>query len=126
MKLLFTVLAMLILNLVSFAQNTPTLKANQTVSKAEAISAKQLKFTLNEHKCRLDHLSIQKDNRGTYGLKVTFARPCDNANDVTVNFAELSEALLVKDLVMNVNEYDYFNLFTEQDGTTSFEIIYSK
>lgn len=126
MKYLFTTLLMISLSLTAFAQKTPTLKANETVSKSEAIAAQQLKITLNEEKCRYDHMAIQNGDNGTYGLKIAFARPCNNENSVTVNFRELGDAIMVKDLILKTSEYEFFNLFTEKDGTSGFEIVYAR
>lgn len=124
MKYLLTTTVLIAMTITSFAQKTPALKANKNLSKSEAMAAQQL--TLNEHKCHLDHVAIQNNNNGTYDLNVAFERPCDNEKSVTVNFRDLGDAVLVKDLMLKSSGYDFFNLFKEKDGKIGFEIVYSK
>lgn len=126
MRYLFTTILLVALSFSVFAQKTPTLKANETISKSEVGAAQQPKITLNEHKCRLGHVTIQNDESGTYDLHLAFARPCDNEKSATVNFRDLGDAMLVKDLILKSSEYDFFNLLKEKDGTFGFEVVYSK
>lgn len=125
MKSLITVLLLTITGHFVYAQKTsPQLRADTPVSKTEVIHQTYPRITLNDNKCRFSSMAILPDADGAYAIRVDFARPCDREEQISIVFNSLEEAVLVKDLVMKNRDYDFFHLFKDREGQTSFEILY--
>lgn len=112
------------LSLSSFAQKTPTLKAETPVRKSSVVANIYPRITLNDSKCRFDHLTLKPAANNEYALTIFFARPCDEKRSFVLTFSDLHEAILVKNLVLNEEDYDFFHLFDGDDQKTTFEIVY--
>ncbi len=124
MRLAFITILILSISTVVQAQTQPALRADTHIDKSKMLDERYPKITVNDTKCRFDYVAVRPGQDSQYELEINFARDCDGHSSLNLSFNDLQEAILVKNLMLTENDYEFFNLKTSESKTPDFEIIY--
>ena|SRR5690554_1575954 len=124
MKPAFITVLILFISIAVQAQNHPVLRADTRMDKSKMLEERYPRITVNDNKCRFDQVAVRRGENSAYDLEISFARKCDGHSSVVLSFNDLQEAILVKNLMLKEEDYEFFQLRTSNNKSPEFEIIY--
>ncbi len=110
-----------------FAQNNPVLKSETIeLNRSKTSQKNSLKIAVNENRCHLEQLIIRPNGDNQIEMRFDFQRPCDKEKQVSITFSNMQDAILIKDIVLDKNDYDLFNLIVDEGKKNKYELRYKK
>lgn len=127
MRVLITAVLVLIASSTILAQDKSALKSETIeVNRSKTSSKSAIKIAVNENRCVLDLLTIRPNDANQIEMHFDFQRPCNKEKQVSITFSNMQDALLIKDIVLNKNDYDLFNLIVDKGKKNNYELRYKK